>query len=43
MMKRWADHLDVIAGENIVPYKSNNGKLRSVVRYLKSSLFRSYP
>ena len=29
MMKRWADHLDVIAGENIVPYKSNDGKLRS--------------
>ena len=30
MMKRWADHLDVIAGENIVPYKSNDGKLRSL-------------
>src|SRR5262249_872973 len=29
MMKRWADHLDVIAGENIVPYKSNDGKLRN--------------
>ena len=28
MMKRWADYLDVIAGENIVPYKSNDGKLR---------------
>jgi len=28
MMKRWADHLDAIAGENIVPYKSNDGKLR---------------
>ena len=29
MMKRWADHLGAIAGENIVPYKSNDGKLRS--------------
>jgi len=28
MMKRWADHLDVIAGENIVPYKSNDGKVK---------------
>ena len=25
MMKRWADHLDVVAGENIVPYKSKIG------------------
>jgi len=29
MKKRWADHLGAIAGENIVPYKSNDGKLRS--------------
>ena len=28
MMKHWADHLDAIAGDNIVPYKSNDGKLR---------------
>ena len=25
MMKRWADHLDAIAGENIVPYKPKIG------------------
>jgi hypothetical protein len=25
MMKRWADHLDAIAGDNIVSYKSKIG------------------
>jgi hypothetical protein len=28
MMKRWADHLDAIAGENIVAYKSKIGMER---------------